>query len=81
MAEDKRLDLTLRPSTLDEFLGQEQLKERISIFIEAARARDEALDHVLFHGPPHIRLSTARMKNVPETSLMPRSVRFNCSTP
>jgi holliday junction DNA helicase RuvB len=58
MPEDQRLDLTLRPSTLDEFLGQEQLKERISIFIEAARAREEALDHVLFHGPPGLGKTT-----------------------
>lgn len=43
---------TLRPRTLDEFVGQEQLKEQLRIFVEAAKRRGEPLDHVLFAGPP-----------------------------
>jgi Holliday junction DNA helicase RuvB len=43
---------TLRPQTLDEFVGQEQLKKQLRIFVEAARRRQEALDHVLLAGPP-----------------------------
>jgi holliday junction DNA helicase RuvB len=43
---------TLRPRTLDEFVGQEKLKENLRIFVEAAKRRGEALDHVLFAGPP-----------------------------
>jgi Holliday junction DNA helicase RuvB len=43
---------TLRPQTLDEFVGQEQLKEQLKIFVEAARRRQDALDHVLLAGPP-----------------------------
>jgi Holliday junction DNA helicase RuvB len=43
---------TLRPRTLDEFVGQEMLKENLRIFVEAAKRRGEALDHVLFAGPP-----------------------------
>ncbi len=43
---------TLRPRTLDEFVGQERLKENLRIFVEAAKRRGEALDHVLFAGPP-----------------------------
>ncbi len=58
MDEDRTLDLALRPATLGEFLGQDQLKERISISMEAARRRDEALDHVLFHGPPGLGKTT-----------------------
>jgi Holliday junction DNA helicase RuvB len=48
----------LRPATLDEFIGQEDLKERLSILIEAARGRSEALDHVLFSGPPGLGKTT-----------------------
>nr|WP_152670709.1 Holliday junction branch migration DNA helicase RuvB [Rubrobacter aplysinae] len=43
---------TLRPQTLDEFVGQEDLKKQLRIFVEAARRRQEALDHVLLAGPP-----------------------------
>lgn len=45
-------DLSLRPRSLDEFVGQEQLKENLRIFVEAARRRNEPLDHVLLAGPP-----------------------------
>jgi Holliday junction DNA helicase RuvB len=43
---------TLRPRNLDEFVGQEQLKANLRIFVQAARQREEALDHILFAGPP-----------------------------
>lgn len=42
---------SLRPKTLKEYIGQEKAKENLSVFIEAARKREEALDHVLLHGP------------------------------
>jgi Holliday junction DNA helicase RuvB len=51
-------DLSLRPQTLADFVGQQQLRENLSIFIAAARARGEALDHVLFHGPPGLGKTT-----------------------
>lgn len=50
--EDEALDVGLRPRRLDEFVGQEALKERLSILIEAASAREESVDHLLFSGPP-----------------------------
>jgi Holliday junction DNA helicase RuvB len=50
--EDEELEQTLRPRRLDEFVGQERIKEQLAIALEAARARDEALDHVLLVGPP-----------------------------
>ena len=56
--EDRALEQTLRPATLDEFVGQQRLKERLRLFIEAARQRGEALDHVLFHGPPGLGKTT-----------------------
>jgi holliday junction DNA helicase RuvB len=49
---EEELDRTLRPQLLTDFVGQEQVKAQLSIFIEAARARGEALDHVLLAGPP-----------------------------
>ncbi len=55
---DQRLDGMLRPQHLSEFTGQEKLKANLSILIEAAQARGEALDHVLFHGPPGLGKTT-----------------------
>ena len=51
VAEDE-LDRSLRPRALDEFVGQEVLREQLSVAIEAARGREEALDHLLLAGPP-----------------------------
>lgn len=48
----------LRPATLDEYIGQPRLKENLSVFIEAAKSRNEALDHVLFYGPPGLGKTT-----------------------
>jgi holliday junction DNA helicase RuvB len=50
--EDEELEQTLRPRRLDEFVGQERVKRQLAIALPAAKARDEALDHVLFVGPP-----------------------------
>jgi AAA+ superfamily predicted ATPase len=46
------IDAALRPKTLDEFVGQKAARENLRVFIEAARTRGDALDHVLFFGPP-----------------------------
>ncbi len=45
-------EISLRPRTLDEYVGQEEMKKNLEVFIEAAKGRSEALDHVLFHGSP-----------------------------
>jgi holliday junction DNA helicase RuvB len=61
VAADKRdddADASLRPQRLAEFIGQEQARANLSVFIEAARARKEALDHVLFVGPPGLGKTT-----------------------
>ena len=50
--EDEAIEFGLRPRRMDEFIGQSALKERLAILIEAARGRGEAIDHVLFSGPP-----------------------------
>lgn len=56
--EDVDLEPTLRPRHLAAYIGQEQIKESLSIFIEAAVGRSEALDHVLLHGPPGLGKTT-----------------------
>jgi Holliday junction DNA helicase RuvB len=56
--DDPQFDLTLRPQSLDEFIGQRNLKENLAIAIEAARKRGEALDHVLLYGPPGLGKTT-----------------------
>jgi len=56
--EDRELENSLRPTTFDEFVGQAAIKEQLSIFIQAARERGEALDHCLFYGPPGLGKTT-----------------------
>lgn len=50
--EEKQFETSLRPQSFSEFIGQKELKEKLGIFVEAARQRHEALDHVLLSGPP-----------------------------
>jgi Holliday junction DNA helicase RuvB len=57
-SEDAGLDGLIRPQRLDDFTGQEKLKDNLSILIEAAQARQETLDHVLFYGPPGLGKTT-----------------------
>ena len=57
-AGEGRQDITLRPQTLDDFIGQSRLKKNLRVYIEAARRRGEALDHVLFSGPPGLGKTT-----------------------
>lgn len=56
--EDFDIENSLRPKTLEEYLGQEKSKEQLKIFIEAAKNRSEALDHVLLYGPPGLGKTT-----------------------
>jgi Holliday junction DNA helicase RuvB len=55
---DKEFENTIRPKEIDDFSGQPQLIENLTIFIKAAKLRGEALDHVLFHGPPGLGKTT-----------------------
>jgi Holliday junction DNA helicase RuvB len=62
VGDEVRVDDGLRPSTLAEMVGQQRLRENLAVFIQAARERQEALDHVLFHGPPGLgKTSLARI--------------------
>lgn len=56
--EDARLDASVRPKRFDDFVGQSRVKENLKIAVEAARGRDDALDHVLFYGPPGLGKTT-----------------------
>lgn len=56
--EEEKIDYTLRPQTLEEFIGQEKLKENLKIFISAAKKRKEPLDHCLFYSPPGLGKTT-----------------------
>jgi len=56
--EDTEVENSLRPRYLDEYIGQEKAKETLAIFIEAAKKRQEALDHVLLYGPPGLGKTT-----------------------
>lgn len=58
LQEDEGFETTLRPRLIGDFIGQEKLKENLKIFVEAAKARGEALDHVLFYGPPGLGKTT-----------------------
>ncbi len=58
LEEDKKLEGSLRPQSLTEYIGQVKAKETLKIFIEAAKQRKEALDHVLFYGPPGLGKTT-----------------------
>ena len=70
MTEDKRIvsgenldaseqaDLTLRPKTLKTYIGQEKIKRELSVYIAAAKQREESLDHVLLYGPPGLGKTT-----------------------
>ena len=56
--EDVRIETTLRPQCLEDYIGQEKIKSTLKIYIEAAKSRGEALDHVLFYGPPGLGKTT-----------------------
>ncbi|MFQ5639241.1 MAG: Holliday junction branch migration DNA helicase RuvB [bacterium] len=58
MEGENELDNTLRPLKIEDFVGQDKIKENLKVFIHAARARSEALDHVLFYGPPGLGKTT-----------------------
>ncbi len=57
-AEDQDAEVTLRPKTLDDYIGQEQVKENLKVYIDAAKLRGESLDHCLLYGPPGLGKTT-----------------------
>ena len=55
---DEEIEINLRPQTLDEYVGQEEVKEMMKVFITTAKLRNESLDHVLLYGPPGLGKTT-----------------------
>lgn len=58
---EEKEELSLRPKKLSEFIGQSKLKERLSVYLQAAKNRDECIDHILFYGPPGLGKTTLAM--------------------
>ena len=56
--EDKKIEGTLRPQTMSDYIGQSKAKETLKIYIEAAKRRNDPLDHILFYGPPGLGKTT-----------------------
>jgi Holliday junction DNA helicase RuvB len=73
LQEDTQPELSLRPQRLPEFIGQDKVKEALSIAIQAAKQRREPLDHILFHGPPGLGKTTL-------AALMAREMGVNLKT-
>ncbi len=58
LPEDKQEEQKIRPSKLQSFIGQEQIKDNLNVYIKASKKREEALDHTLFYGPPGLGKTT-----------------------
>ena len=56
--EDVKIEGSLRPKCLEDYIGQTKVKENLKVYIEAAKQRNDALDHVLFYGPPGLGKTT-----------------------
>jgi len=58
LPEDELTEVSLRPLTLDDYIGQERVKRNLKVYIEAAKQRQEAIDHILLSGPPGLGKTT-----------------------
>lgn len=71
IADDSETEISLRPKTLDDYIGQDKVKENLSIYIKAALQRHESLDHVLLYGPPGLGKTTL-------SGIIAREMGVNC---
>jgi Holliday junction DNA helicase RuvB len=75
------LETSLRPTALDEYIGQEQVKENLRILIEAARHRGDTIDHILFCGPPGLGKTTLAHIIAVDGRQLQKYVRASRGTP
>ena len=80
--EDVKIEGSLRPQKLDDYIGQSKIKENLKIYIEAAKGRGDALDHVLFYGPPGLgkQQSISHSGHLPSTSYLRRRRSSGCGS-
>ena len=66
LEEDVKIEGSLRPQHLDDYIGQEKTKKNLKVYIEAAKQRSDVLDHVLFYGPPGLGKTTRSEEHTSE---------------
>ena len=80
MSEDEENEVSLRPKTLDDYIGQDKLKDNLRVYIQAAKMRGEPIDHLLFYGPPGLGKTTLAgvIANEMGVNIRGQHLRWHC---